>query len=77
MGIQLGAGAVTRDRLDACLDALHWSRASLARMTGYSERQMRRWEEVPQPVATWLERRLKGHTRDPAPKSPSINRRTA
>lgn len=58
---------MNQERLDETLARLRWSRLAVCQMTGYSDRQMRRWQEVPEPVARWLLRIVKLLDANPPP----------
>lgn len=60
---------MNQEQLDAALATMRWTRRALGQMTGYSDRQMRRWQTVPAPIEAWLRRmvRLLGQNPPPTP----------
>jgi len=65
---------MTPARYLACLSALRWTGAEVARWCGYVRESDRQWRTgetaVPPQVAAWLERRMAGRFDDPPRKPP-------
>lgn len=63
---------MTPERLQECLDILHWSNRALADEIDGNERLVRRMmageTTVPPKVAAWLERLVAYHQKHPAPQ---------
>ena len=62
---------MTPTRLRECIALLRWSQRGLADAIGVDEARVRKWArgvgEVPDEVASWLERRADAMAADPPP----------
>lgn len=66
---------MTPTRLRECLEALEWTQRGLARVLERQEGTVRQWArgavQIPEDVASWLERLERSHKRNPPPKRSS------
>jgi ribosome-binding protein aMBF1 (putative translation factor) len=72
---------MTSDRLRHCLSLIGWSQRQLARVLDQHEGTVRQWArgtlEIPEDIATWLERLAAAHEANPVPrKSKTFNEAT-
>ena len=61
---------MTTDHFRECLDLIGWTQRGLAARLKMDERQVRRWAagaEIPDNIATWLERLGRFHQQNPPP----------